>query len=98
MPMSARMPMEKIRMPIMASSSITPAWERARRMASSAEPWVGVVGDRRVAHANLAAGGDRDAQAAHRLVAGRGLARAAARVADVDLGDGGGRGRGLHHP
>src|ERR1051325_5316406 len=83
MPSSARMPIEKMRIPISASISITPACFWFVRMAVSlvAEPWIGVVGHGRVAHAHLPRGRNVEAEAAHRA---RGLASAAARIADVD--------------
>src|ERR1051325_8680189 len=77
MPSSARMPIEKMRIPISASISITPACFWFVRMAVSlvAEPWIGVVGHGRIAHAHLTRGRNVEAEAAHRA---RGVARAAA--------------------
>src|SRR5512134_1803286 len=86
MPISARMPMEKIRMPSSASISTTPSclagnWMRFTRF-SSARTRVGGVGHRRVAHAHRSARADDDAQAAHRTR--RALAGAAAGIAEID--------------
>src|SRR5688572_16934513 len=89
MPMRARMPMEKIRMPSSASISITPACDLAMRMESSAASRVGEVRevDRRIAHANRAPCVDGNTQAAHRFVSGHGLAGAVTGIGDVDLGE-----------
>src|SRR5262249_12273360 len=86
MPRSARMPIEKIRIPISASISITPAWFLCARMAISsvAEPGIGVVSHSRVAHAYLPGARDVDLQAAHRA---RRLAQAAVVIRDRDLRD-----------
>src|SRR5512138_3939561 len=91
MPRSARIPIEKIRMPISASISITPAWCLVVRMAGSlAKPRIGVVCDGRVAHPRRAAARKVHAQAAHGT---RWLANAAVRVGDVDPRD---PARGVH--
>src|SRR5262245_5066450 len=89
MPSSARMPIEKIRIPISASISITPACDlTVRIVVSSADPRVVRVNgrvNRRIACAHVAAARDGQAQAAHgaALV----LARTAGRIPDVDLCD-----------
>src|SRR5918995_1531389 len=100
MPISARMPMEKIRMPSSASISITPAWDLAMRMESSAPSRVGDVQgvDRGIAHANRAPGVDGNAQAAHRFVSGQGFASAVTRIGNVDLSECRGRCRRLDQP
>src|SRR5579859_1146273 len=92
MPSMARIPIEKIKIPTSASSSMTPFCCDAGLIVIGVSPLSALArivrgGNLRVAHARLSAPRDQDAHAAHGAVGRIGVLAGAGSVGHVDLAD-----------